>query len=123
MMIKLCSIRDICKAIGEFEQRFHQEHGLAFNEAMAMCALSQGPLSFKDLAYNLGFAASNALNVVKSVEDKGYIERTGNETIEGAYFKLTQAGDSKIQIIKNQELPLSDLLERLVLVAEIFEQP
>lgn len=75
-METLCKIRDLYRAIAEFETRFEKAHHLCLNEGMLLCCLSRKKrLSSGEIAEQLGLSNSNTSKVIRSVEDKGYIER------------------------------------------------
>ena len=81
----LCKIRDIYRAIAEFEAQFEQAYGLSLNEGMLLCTLlSRGKLSSSEVAEALGLSASNASKVIRSVESKELIVRqVGREDKRG----------------------------------------
>ena len=57
----LCKIRDIYRAIAEFEAQFEQAYGLSLNEGMLLCTLlSRGKLSSSEVAEALGLSASKS---------------------------------------------------------------
>ena len=62
IMEVLCKIRDIYRAIAEFEAQFEQAYGLSLNEGMLLCTLlSRGKLSSSEVAEALGLSASDVL--------------------------------------------------------------
>lgn len=122
MFIKLCSIRDIYKAIGEFEQQFHKQFHVHFSEAMIMCILSEEANTAEGLMKKSGIAERLILNDLQTLEDVKMIEKTLLADIQAFSYALTDLGEEKIHAIKTGELPLSDMLERLILVADIFEK-
>ena len=74
-METLCKIRDLYRAIAEFEIRFEKVHHLCLNEGMLLCCLSKKKrLSSGEIAELLGLTNSNTSNVIRSVEDKGYVD-------------------------------------------------
>ncbi len=92
-METLCKIRDLYRAIAEFETRFEKAHHLCLNEGMLLCCLSRKKrLSSGEIAEQLGLSNSNTSKVIRSVEDKGYIERNlGDCDKRQMYFSLTEA--------------------------------
>lgn len=75
-METLCRIRDIYRAIAEFEVKFMQEFDLSLNEGMLLCTLLNTPkLTSSEIAEALGLSASNTSKVIRSVEDKKLITR------------------------------------------------
>ena len=70
-METLCRIRDIYRAIAEFEVKFMQEFDLSLNEGMLLCILLNTPkLTSSEIAEALGLSASNASKIIRSVEEK-----------------------------------------------------
>ena len=75
-METLCRIRDIYRAISEFEVQFMQEFDLSLNEGMLLCTLLNTPkLTSSEIAEALGLSASNASKIIRSVEEKKLITR------------------------------------------------
>ena len=108
----LCQLRDIYRAISDFENHFVNVHGLSLNEGMLLCTLSgSGTLSSGEIAELLGLTNSNASKVIRSVEDKGFIERTlGNEDRRQMYFTLTNVGKKVISEIKTENFEIPESL-------------
>ena len=101
-METLCKIRDLYRAIAEFETRFEKVHHLCLNEGMLLCCLSKKKrLSSGEIAGLLGLTNSNTSKVIRSVEDKGYVERNlGDSDKRQMYFSLTAEGK---KILKEME--------------------
>ena len=98
----LCKIRDIYRAIAEFEAQFEQAYGLSLNEGMLLCTL-------------LSRSASNASKVIRSVEGKELIVRqVGREDKRQMYFVPTPAGKELIGRIKAAHFDLPPLLAEAV---------
>ena len=102
-METLCRIRDIYRAIAEFEVKFMQEFDLSLNEGMLLCTLLNTPkLTSSEIAEALGLSASNTSKVIRSVEDKKLITRlVGKTDKRQMHFALTPEGKSRITVIKN----------------------
>ncbi len=74
-------MRDIYRAIAEFEVKFMQEFDLSLNEGMLLCTLLNTPkLTSSEIAEALGLSASNTSKVIRSVEDKKLITRLVGKT-------------------------------------------
>lgn len=108
-MEKLCKIRDLQRAVACFESRFEKQYGIGLNEGMLLCSLTNsGQLSSGEIAELLGLTPSNTSKVIKSVEEKGLIERVmGTADKRQMYFSLTPEGNKQIGRIKceNIEIP------------------
>ena len=73
---RLCKIRDLQRAVYQFELQFEKLYGISLNEGMALCSLSKTvSLSSGELGELLGLSSSNTSKVICSVEKKGYVER------------------------------------------------
>ena len=115
-METLCKIRDIYRAIAEFETVFQQQYGLGLNEGMLLCSLQKsGKCSSGEIASMLGLTFSNASKVICSAEKKSLICRTlGDNDKRQMYFALTEKGAELLATIKSDELPLSESLKTLI---------
>ena len=111
----LCKIRDVYKAISEFEVDFQKLHDLGMNEGMLLCSLNTQKYSSNELADKLGLSNSNTSKIIKSVEKKGLIERIiGEEDKRQMYFTLTNSGRKKMEQIKCSIFDIPELLRSVV---------
>lgn len=112
----LCQIRNIYHAIADFENRFIKAHDLCLNEGMLLCTLSgTDRLSSGEIAEELGLSNSNASKVIRSVENKGLVQRMlGNEDKRQMYFLLTPKGKTIISEIKSEDIELPEMLKCLI---------
>ena len=70
-MEDLCKIRDVYRAIAEFETQFIQQYNLSLNEGMLLCALLDNPrLNAGEIAEALGLSHSYTSILIRSVEEK-----------------------------------------------------
>ena len=115
-METLCKIRDVYRAIAEFEVQFTQMYDLSLNEGMLLCTLLNPPkLTSSEIAEALGLSASNTSKVIRSVEGKKLITRLiGKEDKRQMRFSLTTEGKNRISDIKNATFELSELLQQVV---------
>ena len=115
-METLCKIRDVYRAIAEFEVQFTQMYDLSLNEGMLVCTLHNTPkLTSSEIAEALGLSASNTSKVIRSVEGKKLITRLiGKEDKRQMRFSLTTEGKNRISDIKNATFELSELLQQVV---------
>lgn len=111
----LCQIRDVYRAIYEFESDFQQSYNLGLNEGMLLCSLSIQKYSSNELAGVLGLSNSNTSKVIKSVEKKGLIKRiVGKDDKRQMYFVLTNAGQKKLESIKCAEFNIPESLKPVI---------
>lgn len=115
-METLCKIRDVYRAIAEFEVQFTQMYDLSLNEGMLLCTLlNTSKLTSSEIAEALGLSASNTSKVIRSVEGKKLITRLiGKEDKRQMRFSLTTEGKNRISDIKNATFELSELLQQVV---------
>lgn len=113
-METLCLIRDIYRSIREFEVHFQQRYGLCLNEGMLLCSLKKGNHSSSEIAELLSLTNSNTSKVIKSVEDKGFVERIlGKEDKRQMYFSLTEEGRKKLEEIESKEKEMNQVLQEI----------
>lgn len=75
-MDKLCRIRDLQRAVHQFEANLERLYGVCLNEGMTLCSLSKaGRLSCGELSDLLGLTPSNMSKVLRSVEEKEFVRR------------------------------------------------
>ncbi|WP_080904955.1 winged helix DNA-binding protein [Parabacteroides sp. Marseille-P3160] len=111
----LCQIRDVYRAIYDFELNFQQLYDLGLNEGMLLCSLNTQKYSSNELASVLGLSNSNTSKVIKSVEKKGLIRRiVGKEDKRQMYFALTDLGKKKLESIKCAEFDIPETLRSVV---------
>lgn len=111
----LCKIRDVYRAIYEFEIGFQERYDLCLNEGMLLCSLNEKERTSTDLATVLGLTTSNTSKVIKLVEKKGLVERKiGEVDKRQMYFSLTQEGKKRISSIKCNELEIPELLKDVI---------
>lgn len=114
-MKRLCALRDLCRAIGEYEQEFQKVYTISLNEGMVLCSLREKRLSSGEIAKQINLTCSNTSKLIRSIEDKGYIERVmGEEDRRQMYFSLTPEGAKIIEKIEVDSIPLSEPLKGLL---------
>lgn len=111
----LCRIRDLQRAIIQFETDFEKCYGICLNEGMTLCSLKKkGRLSASELGDLLGLSHSNMSKVIKSVEKKGYVERVVGEIDKRQmYFSLTGSGDRLIESVNCDMSQLPEILRTI----------
>lgn len=111
-------MRDIYKAISQFEHDFEITYGLSLNEAMVLCALdeSEDTMTAKALAERTGMKSSQTSKVVSATEEKGFITRTlGTVDRRQMYFRLTAKGEKRLEAIMQNYVEVPDLLKPILL--------
>lgn len=113
---RLCKIRDLQRAVYQFELQFEKLYGISLNEGMALCSLSKTvSLSSGELGELLGLSSSNTSKVICSVEKKGYVERVvGTKDKRNMYFSLTDSGRDILKNIGDGTIDVPQTLEMLL---------
>lgn len=112
----LCKIREICKAISEYENIIVREYGLSINEGMLLCCLSEfGKISSTEIAKALALTCSNTSKVIKSVESKKLIKRDlSEEDKRSMLFSITPEGKNKIERLLSNTGNIPEALKKIL---------
>ena len=115
-MESFCKIRDVYRAITDFEARFEKRYGLGLNEGSLLCALHEvGRLSSGDIAKQLNLTQSNASKVIRAVENKGLIQRTlGDDDKRQMYVSLTPEGERCLTQLHCCDIEVPAVLKQLL---------
>lgn len=105
-------MREIYRALNDFERDFEQVHGVGLNEAMVLCCLEESALSSGEIAESTGMTCSHTSKTIGSVEKKGLIERVlGERDKRQMYFHLTDDGKMRLQGMVCGSVPVPDILQ------------
>ncbi len=110
-------MRDVYRALAEFESAFEKEYSLSLNEAMALCALQEagGGMTATAMAERTGMTPSNMSKIIRSVENKGFIQRNIGETDKRQmFFTLTSPGVHRLQELSLDKVAVPELFHPLV---------
>lgn len=115
-MESFCKIRDVYRAITEFEAQFEKRYGLGLNEGSLLCALHEvGRLSSGDIAKQLNLTQSNASKVIRTAENKGLIQRRlGDDDKRQMYFSLTPEGERCLTQLHCCDIEVPAVLKQLL---------
>lgn len=114
-MEPICKLKDIYKALYNFEKEFAEKNGITINEGMLLCCLKDGnPKSANELCDFVGLSNSRVSRVITTVENKGYIIRSmGKEDKRQMIFTLTESGKQKINEMQAQGMDFSELAKHI----------
>lgn len=108
-------MRDIYKAISEFEIEFEGVYGLSLNEAMVLCALKEAVeegMTSTAIAERTQMKPSHTSKVIRSVEDKALIARAVGEVDKRKmYFCLTDSGKERLAQLNCESVSIPELLQ------------
>ena len=111
-MKTICAMRDVFKAMGNFETAFEKMYQITLNEAMILCALKEA--SDKVTATNLSkqteLSPSHTSKMLRILEEKGLL---GSEDRRQMYFHLTQLGKQRVTELELDKVEIPDLLKPL----------
>lgn len=115
-MESFCKIRDVYRAITEFEAQFEKRYGLGLNEGSLLCALRETErLSSGDIAKQLNLTQSNASKVIRAAENKGLIQRRlGDDDKRQMYFSLTPEGERCLTQLQCCDIEVPAVLKQLL---------
>ena len=112
-MKTICAMRDVFKAMGNFETAFEKMYQITLNEAMILCALKEA--SEKVTATNLSkqteLSPSHTSKMLRILEEKGLI--VGSEDRRQMYFHLTHTGKQRVNELELDKVEIPDLLKPL----------
>lgn len=115
-MDSFCRIRDIYRAIIDFENIMESKYGLSLNEGMLLCSLSCGKtMTSSEIAEALGLTCSNTSKVIKSVETKGLIKRSlGTTDKRSMLFTITPKGSKSLSELKCGSNEIPQILKEII---------
>ena len=115
----ICLMREVFRALSEFENELIRVHDVTLNEAMLLCCLDQEdrkvPFSASDISEKTGLTASHTSKVLRSAEAKELIERSlGSNDHRKMFFELSQKGKERLVEIKRNKVEIPSLLKKLL---------
>lgn len=115
-MNTICKMRDIYRALSTFEAAFENVYGLSLNEAMVLCALREvgEEMTSTAIAGRTEMAPSHTSKVIRSVEEKGFINRAlGKTDKRQMYFSLTSKGKKQLDALDLDKIEVPEMLKPL----------
>lgn len=114
-MESICKLKDIYKALYEFEAAFHEQFGITLNEGIVICMLSKGPMKAGDICAECSLSTSRLSKVLGALEQKGLIVRTmGKNDRRTIYVELTQAGVEKKSVMSPEKVCIPESLSKML---------
>lgn len=119
-MEQICKLKDIYKALYNFEKEFADKNGITINEGMILCCLKDGKSrTANELCEFVGLSNSRVSRIINTVEEKGYITREMGETDKRQMiFALSESGKIKAKEMLKQEMDFSVLSHHLLKLTE-----
>ena len=115
-MTELCKLRDVQRAMSQYETAFESKYGICINAGMALCSLSSNDsLTSGQLGESLGLSHSNTSKIICALEKKGYIRRDiGKRDKRQMNFSLTEEGDKLLESIDCDSVGIPKILTGLI---------
>lgn len=109
-MKTICVMRDLYKALAQFEVGFEKVYGVSLNEAMVLCSLNeaQDKMTSSAIAERTEMSPSHTSKVISNIEDKAYVRRSlGKEDKRLMLFELTPKGQELVDqfVLDKVEIP------------------
>ncbi len=110
-MEPICKLKDVYKALYNFEKMFSEKNGITINEGMTLCCLKDGkPHTASEICDFIGLSHSRVSRVINAVESKGLIIRKiGAADKRQMIFTLSEEGKKKVKKMLKQEMNFSEL--------------
>lgn len=114
-MESICALKDIYKALYQFEKDFSDLHHITINEAMLVCCLKEGERKTAGgICEYIGLSNSRVSKIITSVENKGFISREiSPEDKRQMLFCLTESGKEKVRQMQASDLNIAGLYAQL----------
>lgn len=114
-MESICKLKDIYKALHEFEASFLKQYGITVNEGIIICMLGNGPLKAGDICADCSLSTSRLSKVFGSLEQKGYIQRTIDPSDRRVVMvELTPLGVEKRSAMSEEQVCIPEALSKLL---------
>lgn len=114
-MNSICKLKDIYKALHEFEASFLRQYGITVNEGIIICMLGNGPLKVGDICADCSLSTSRLSKVLGSLEQKGYVQRSIDASDRRVVMvELTPVGTDKRSTMSEEQICIPDALSKLL---------
>lgn len=108
-------MRELMKALSDFETQLMQAHGVTLNEAMALCAMSEESVTASVIAERTGMRPSHTSKVISSLEGKRLVARKlSKQDKRQMYLSLTASGRECLAKIKVHTFDTPPLLQPIL---------
>lgn len=107
----ICKLKDIYKALYNFEKSFAETYQITINEGMILCCMKDGePKSANQICAFVGLSNSRVSRIINGVEQKEYISRNmGANDKRQMIFSLTELGENKVHSLQKNKIDFSEL--------------
>ncbi len=115
-MESLCKIRDLYRAIYDFENYFEKKYNLSLNEGMLLCCLKDSDrITSGEIASSLNLSGPNTSKLIKLIESKGLMSRYIDENDRRlTLLQITPKGVEKIKSIKCDQIEIPEIIKAAI---------
>ncbi len=109
-------MRDVFRAMANFESAFEKVYRISLNEAMILCTLKcpTEKMTATHLSKQTDLSPSHTSKMLRILEEKGLIIRTlGNEDRRQMYFHLSATGKQRVNELELDKVEIPELLKPL----------
>lgn len=115
-MKTICAMRDVFRAMTNFESAFEKVYQISLNEAIILCTLkcSSEKMAATTLSKQADLSPSHTSKMLRILEEKGLIVRTlGSKDRRQMYFQLSPAGRQRVDTLELNKVEIPELLKPL----------
>jgi len=108
-------MRELMKALSDFETQLMENHGVTLNEAMTLCAVGDECITASVISERTGLRPSHTSKVVSSLESKKYvIRKLGKQDKRQMYLSLSTRGKECLSRIKVHAFDIPPMLQPIL---------
>ncbi|MDR0938094.1 MAG: winged helix DNA-binding protein [Mediterranea sp.] len=107
-------MRDLLKAMNDFEVKFEETYRISLNEAMILCTLKSAgeKLAASKLSKETNLSPSHTSKMLRILEEKQLIDRfLGVSDKRQMYFTLTPAGGARVAELEDDKIEIPSVLK------------
>lgn len=115
-MKTICALRDLFKAMNDFETAFEKVYKISLNEAMILCTLKESAdkMTATNLSKRTDLSPSHTSKMLRILEEKKLIIRTlGSIDRRQMHFHLSSAGNERVNELELHKVEIPELLKPL----------
>lgn len=108
-------MRELMKALSDFETQLMESHGVTLNEAMALCAIADECVTASVISERTGLRPSHTSKVIGSLEAKNHvIRKLGKQDKRQMYLSLSVSGKDCLEQIKSHTFDIPPILQPIL---------
>lgn len=114
-MESICRLKEVYRALYEFEAKFLTTYGITINEGIILCLLSSGARNAGEICEECSLSTSRLSKVLAMLESKGFVCRSiGVGDRRKVAVSLTEDGAAKVKAMKAEEICIPAFLTSIV---------